>query len=155
MSTRGTIAVKIDGEVKASYNHSDSYPTWLGNRVLEFIKAADLDDVRRKARALVKVPDRAPTAEEIERLKPYTNLGVSTGRTDEWYCLLRETQGDLAKILDAGIYEPFPVDDEEYDYIVDLDDDCLVIHDHGTQVASIPFTELPAEFLDDNLKVAS
>lgn len=154
MSTRGTIAVKIDGETKGSYNHSDSYPTWLGNRVLEFLKDADLDELRTKARALVKVPDRAPTAEEVERLKPYTDLGVSTGSTQEWYCVLRGTQGELGKILDAGIYEPFPVGAEEWSYVVDLDDEKLVVHEGTPQVVSFPLAELPTMFLDDSLKWA-
>jgi hypothetical protein len=153
MSTRGTVAVKIDGKIKSSYNHSDSYPSWLGNRVLEFLKDADLHEVRRQARALEPVPDREPSIEEVKRLKPYIDLGVSTGSTKEWYCVLRGTQGDLAKILDAGFYEPFPVGAEEWSYVVDLDAERLTIFDFDTQVADIPFAELPEEFLDDKLSV--
>lgn len=155
MSTRGTLAVKIDGETKGSYNHSDSYPTWLGNRVLEFLRDADLDEVRRKARALVPVPDREPNMEEVARLKPYIDLGVSTRSTKEWYCVLRGTQGDLAKILDAGLYEPFPVGDDEYSYVVDLDAERLAIYRHDEKIVDLPFAELPEEFTDEDAKPAA
>jgi hypothetical protein len=153
MSTRGTIAVRIDGETKGSYNHSDSYPTWLGNVVLKFLRDATgrLDEVRQQARALTKVPKRKPTKAEIARLEPYTNLGVSRGSTEEWYCLLRGTQGDLGKILEAGLYEPFPVGGEEYSYVVDLDAERLIVYDLKQEMASIPFTDLPEEFADDYL----
>jgi hypothetical protein len=154
MSTRGTIAVTIDGETKGSYNHSDSYPTWLGNRVLEFIRGMDLEDTRRKARALKPVPDREPTEEDIFRLAPYTDLGVSTGSTKEWYCVLRLTQGDLCRILDAGLYEPFPVGDDEYSYVVDLDTERLAIYRHSEKIVDLPFAELPKEFTEEDAKPA-
>lgn len=155
MSTRGTIAVKIDGETKGSYNHSDSYPTWLGNRVLEFIRGADLDEVRAKARALKPVPDRPPTLPEIKRLKVYADTGVSTGKLTEWYVLLRGTQGDLGLILEAGVHEPFPVGDDEYSYVVDLDTERLAIYRHSEKIVDLPFAELPAEFTDEDAAPAA
>ena len=157
MSTRGTLAVKIDGVVKGSYNHSDSYPTWLGNRVLEFIHDArpQLAEVREKARALTALTaDQKPTAKDIRRLKKYTNLGVSEGNTQDWYCLLRGTQGNLASILDAGLYEPFTVGDEEWSYVVDLDEETLHIYHGSDHKAGIPFAEVPREFLADDLSWA-
>lgn len=154
MSTRGTIAVTIDGETKGSYNHSDSYPTWLGNEVLKFIRGMDLEETRTKARALTPVPDRAPSLPEIKRLKVYANTGVSTGDLKEWYVLLRQTQGDLNKILEAGVYEPFPVGDDEYSYVVDLDTERLAIYRHSEKIVDLPFAELPAEFTDDDAKPA-
>ena len=35
MSTRGSVAWREGGQVHGVYNHSDSYPTWLGPRVLQ------------------------------------------------------------------------------------------------------------------------
>jgi hypothetical protein len=155
MSTRGTIAVTIDGQTKGAYNHSDSYPTWLGNRVLEFIRGMDLEETRTKARALQPVPDREPTLPEIKRLKVYADTGVSTGKLTEWYVLLRLAQGDLAKILEAGLYEPFPVGDDEYSYVVDLDTERLAIYRHDEKIVDLPFAELPAEFTDEDAKPAT
>jgi hypothetical protein len=157
MGTRGTLAVRIDGITKGSYNHWDSYPGWLGNRVLEFLKSEtfDLEDVRHKARRLQQVPDRDPTPAEIEWLKPYTDLGVSGGSTSDWYCLLRETQGNLDAILTAGFYYPSEVGDYDYGYIewsyvVDLDAQVLEIYDGSRKVREYAFDHLPGPFPTDS-----
>ena len=34
MSTRGFISIKHDNKIIGTYNHSDSYPTWLGVRMV-------------------------------------------------------------------------------------------------------------------------
>src|SRR4029453_10607227 len=152
MSTRGVIAVRIDGETKGSYNHSDSYPTWLGNQVLEYLRTAlpDLEEERRKARALTAIaPNQKPTAADIKRLEKYTNLGVSESSTKDWYCLLRGTQGDLAAILDAGLYDPFPVPDQEWSYVVDFDNEVLGVYEGNERVATYPFNNLPESFASD------
>ena len=36
MSTRGLYGIRKNGVDKCTYNHSDSYPSWLGRKVLEF-----------------------------------------------------------------------------------------------------------------------
>ena len=149
MSTRGTIAFTVDGETKGSYNHSDSYPTWLGNRVLEFLQGMDIEEVRRQARELTPVPGRHPNRAEIAQLKPYTDLGVSDQSTKDWYCLLRGTQGSPALILKAGLYEPFPVGEERYSYVVDLDKEVLEIYEGDDKEATIPFARLPKMFATD------
>jgi len=46
--------------------------------------------------------DDTPTPEDIEKLKCYTNLTVSTQSTSDWYCLLRGCQGSLEKVLRSG-----------------------------------------------------
>lgn len=154
MSTRGTIAVKIGNVTKGSYNHSDSYPTWLGNRVLEYIKSlqeSGMDEARKQAKMLKKVPRRKPTDQEIERLAPYTDLHVSECSTQDWYCLLRLTQGNLKLILESGFYYPAEVGDEEWSYVVDFDTDTLAIYEGNVMIAIIPFDGLPEQFIDDEL----
>lgn len=127
MSTRGIIGVVIDGVEKITYNHSDSYPTWLGVHTLKWLRDADLQAVADQARALrVVSEDEKPTAEDIAALAPWTNLSVSTGKTDEWYCLLRGSQGILAEILACGYLEDgvsFAADSLfcEWGYVLDLD----------------------------------
>jgi hypothetical protein len=127
MSTRGFIGFVVDGTEKIAYNHSDSYPEGLGRLVLDWLRTAQLDDVRRLAAALRVVgPKSTPTADDIERLRPYANPGVATGSLDDWYVLLHATQGNPAAILDAGVIEDassFPADSlyAEWGYLVDLD----------------------------------
>lgn len=36
MSTRGAVGFKLDGEYKVVYNHGDSYPSFLGAKVVNF-----------------------------------------------------------------------------------------------------------------------
>jgi hypothetical protein len=140
VGTRGFVGFVIDGTVKIAYNHWDSYPSGLGTYVLGFLRktrdsavvqdgkprAEAFDEIAGLARALRPVPEGKPTAEDIERLRPWTDLAVSSRSTDEWYCLLRGTQGDAEAILRCGLYEDaagFPADSlfAEWGYLIDFD----------------------------------
>lgn len=152
MGTRGTMAVQIDGQIKSMYNHWDSYPSGLGEDMLAFAKTAKDDElVKQLARGLQPVPEGEPTPEIIERLKPFTDLGVSTGSTSDWYCLLRNTQGDMAKTLQAGYYEPFPIGDEEWSYLVDFDTRQFLVWDGPSKIATFDFDDLPESLKDAGL----
>lgn len=127
MGTRGFITFVINGTEKTTYNHWDSYPSGLGETVLSWLKDAELDEARRLAAELVMVDGNTPpTSEQIERLRPHTDLSVSRQSADDWYCLLRGTQGDPAAILAAGFSvdaSGFPADSlyAEWGYVVDFD----------------------------------
>ena len=124
MGTRGFVGFFVNGELKATYNHSDSYPDGLGLDVLRWLRKAHEAGSRRLAGNLRAVDsDSKPTADDIERLTPYANTRVSTGQLDEWYVLLRGTQGNPAAMLDAGVIEDagdWPAQGE-YGYVVDFD----------------------------------
>ncbi|MCP2339233.1 hypothetical protein [Actinomadura rupiterrae] len=136
MGTRGFITFAADGVEKTTYNHSDSYPGGVGIQVLGWLRAArdSLDAVRERVTALRVVgPDEKPTAEDIERLARYADTGVSSRRLDDWYVLLRETQGDPHAILDAGVIEDaseFPLDSlfAEWGYVIDLDAETFEVY---------------------------
>lgn len=127
MSTRGFVGFVIDGTEKIAYNHSDSYPRGLGVDVLDWLRQADIAEATDQARALrVVEPDSTPTDEDIERLRGYADLNVARQSYDDWYALLRQTQGNPARMLRAGVIEDasgFPADSlfAEYGYVVDLD----------------------------------
>jgi hypothetical protein len=129
MGTRGFVGFVIDGTEKIAYNQFDSYPSGLGATVLSWLSTAvsDMDALRASVRELRVVEDGStPTPEDIERLRGFANQNVSTQRLDEWYVLLRETQGQPELMLKAGVIEDasnFPTDSlfAEYGYIVDLD----------------------------------
>lgn len=132
MGTRGFIGLVADGTEKITYNHSDSYPGGLGNDVLTWLRrvvAVELGvhTARDSVRALrVVSPESTPSAEDIERLRPWTDLNVGQQSTDDWYCLLRGTQGNPAEMLAAGVIEDashFPADSlfAEWGYVVDFD----------------------------------
>lgn len=129
MSTRGALGFRIHGTDKISYNHYDSYPAGLGETTLAFLKTALKDEKRLRERVdalRVVQEDEKPTFEDVQRLRPYTDLRISNQSVTDWYCLLRETQGDLEKILKAGViadYKEFLSDSIfcEWAYIINLD----------------------------------
>ncbi len=134
MGTRGFIDLTAQGDSVVVYNHFDSYPSALGVNMLAWARTL-ADDASRSAAAGAIDSMRAvedgrdvPTSEDIERLRPWTNGGVGapSGAVPSWYQLTRETQGDPAAILAAGVYEDaseFPADSlfAEWGYTVDLD----------------------------------
>jgi hypothetical protein len=135
MGTRGFITFVVSGEEKTSYNHFDSYPDGLGLTMLEWAQGVtDWSAVRTQAEQLRLVTDKSepPTPEDIERFRQYSwNREQHGGPGDlrpgqQWYDLLHETQGDPAKILEAGVTEDhrdFPMDSlfAEWGYVIDLD----------------------------------
>lgn len=140
MGTRGIIGVVSNGAVKIAYNHYDSYPDGVGFDVLKAVKGWIENDrlgyVRALAFDLVPVDENdSPTAEQWEKLKHLARnlarIGVSTG--EDWYSLLRNTQGDINAFLEAGVYcdaIDFAGDSLfcEWGYIVDLDNEVLEIY---------------------------
>jgi hypothetical protein len=117
MGTPGLVGFKIDGNLLLSYTHWDAYPDSLGADTLAFArKVADWDAVR-------EVVYNATTGGQ------FANRGVSTG--DDWYALLRETQGDLAKVLASGYIASIGREKSyaQYSYVLDLDANTFTSYD--------------------------
>lgn len=160
MGTSGLMAFVVDGETKAGYVHFDSYPSGLGADVLDWLHEA-LNEQTGKAltqvRNLVVVNDETtPTPEQIEALKWYANTHVSSKQLDEWYVLLRETQGDPAATLEAGYMygdtkiEPYRLGYfGEYTYVVNFDKRTFTASGYGHVLGHWSFDELPtrADFI--------
>jgi hypothetical protein len=132
MVTCGAIGFRIDKKEYLAYNHFDSYPEGLGQKVFDFLtkyyKQWGILYAELKTLRLIELGKEYPTKWDIKRLSPTTDLGVSDQSTQDWYCLLRKAQGDFEKYLEVGY---FPLDgsvDEEYAYIIDLDALFLEIH---------------------------
>jgi hypothetical protein len=128
VSTRGFLGFVIDGEVKITYNHHDSYPDYLGLNVLHFAKAMDRTAAGDAARALRVVDgETSPTDEEAVQLAPFTDRSVGgPSDTVTWYQALRRTQSDPGAILAAGYMldgSDFPADSlfAEHGYVIDFD----------------------------------
>jgi len=142
MASRGFFGIVIDTVEKITYNHDYSHPQGLGIHVLTWLrrraKADNLQTVRRRAAELRLVRhDDTPTPEDVARLARWTDLSVSRQSTDDWYCLLRRTQGNPGQILRAGVAldaSGVPLDSvwTEWGYVVDFDTDRLEVY-HGSQ----------------------
>lgn len=144
MGTRGCYGVRIDGKDHLTYNHFDSYPAGLGADIVDAIHAKmdndpELADWRQKARNLRAVnTEDIPTEADIKQYLVHADLNVSSKSPSDWYCLLRNVQGNIAAMLDLGIYidnHQFMQDSPfcEWAYIINFDDSVLEIY-KGFQV---------------------
>ena len=135
MGTRGAYGFRINEQDKVTYNHFDSYPDWLGRKVMEYVSQTPLNSMRQTASSIVLVGEETkPSADLIEMYKKYADLHVSTRKYEEWYCLLRKTQGDLfpynddlRHMIDSQLF----LTDSlfcEWAYIVNLDSERLEVY---------------------------
>lgn len=125
------MAFAVEDEIKGMYNHWDSYPSGLGYEICKWIEGgADIASAIEKFKALEKVDsDVPPTEDQKLALMRYADPGVSTKSFDDWYVLLRDTQGNPQATLDAGFYEDgFVYGVEEYGYLIDLTGEKLEIY---------------------------
>jgi hypothetical protein len=97
MGTRGACGFRIDGNDKITYNHYDSYPAGLGADIIDFIKKTPDSELISIADNIILVEETdTPTPEQIEECKNFADLQVGAQTEANWYCLLREAQGDLS-----------------------------------------------------------
>lgn len=136
MGTRGIMAFAHNGEVKAMYNHFDSYPSGLGDVLVKWMLAQDGDfstAIEQFERLVAVEENSEPTEDQKLALVRYLDLSVGNKTDGDWYNLLRETQGDPTEALKAGFfvdYFKFGYDSLwcEYGYVVDLDRKVLEVY---------------------------
>lgn len=128
MGTRGAVGFRTNKQDKITYNHFDSYPSGLGQDVLDFIRRHSLEEIKTAAQNIQLIQKNSiPTEEQIRECMPWTNLSVSNQSTSDWYCLLREAQGNLDAYIDGLKYmtdnQSFLLDSLfcEYAYIINVD----------------------------------
>lgn len=140
MSTRGLTGFRLDGTLKAMYNHSDSYPEHLGQQVVEFCKLVDWGNPLIKERvANVKLiqQDAKPSKKKILKYAKYASLSNYDALcSGDWYSLLHSLQGvgilnqvirgKVKHMTDDG---DFLVDEVfcEWAYIINLDEETLEV----------------------------
>lgn len=135
MGNRGAYGFRVNDEDKVTYNHWDSYPKWLGRNVMNYIASTPIDEMRRIAGDIVLVDGASkPSPELIEQYRHYADLNVSNQRYDDWYCLFRNSQGelhpynrDLRHMVDGS---GFLADSLlcQWAYIVNLDNEKLEVY---------------------------
>ena len=163
MGTRGAVGFHKDGVDKITYNHFDSYPSGLGHDVITFIQDTPTDELNEIFDRIVLVKDTypegsviattvditagtQPTPEQIAEVKDILegrkndvgdivgSMKVSTGQDEEWYCLLRDAQGDLDAYRQGLRYMidnvGFMRDSlfNEWSYILNLDTEKLEVY---------------------------
>ena len=135
MGTRGLYGFRKNEQDKTSYNHFDSYPEGLGADVLKFIRNHSIEEMNEFYDRIIMVDQRiTPTYKQKENCikNGFVNLSVSNQSENDWYCLLRNLQGELEKLYECEF--PYMIDDSdfikdslfcEYAYIINLDTNVL------------------------------
>lgn len=135
MSTRGVYGFYKNNTSKLTYNHYDSYPSCLGNNVLNFIKNMSVSELNSIYDNITLVQgDDTPNESQSVQLK---KLGYSTiyhGKELTWHEIIGSTAGDFSYLKDDF---PFMIDSNdfitkslhcEWGYIVNLNDNTLEIY---------------------------
>lgn len=132
MGTRGLYGFRKNGIDKLTYNHWDSYPEGLGKDIVQFCKETSLAEMNEIFDRIILVEkDSKPNTQQIKECIKYFNEDVGTGSIYDWYCLLRETQGNLNVYKEGLRYMIDSADfikDSlfcEYAYIINLDTNSL------------------------------
>jgi len=146
MSTRGYIGIKKKGQLKGMYNHWDSYPSGLGKNLVETINKIKVDDrlkVLNDTFDYIELVDESgkPNEEQIAKCikAKVCDLDVSNRSYEDWYCLVREAQGNLQIYIDKTI--PYMLNGNdfindslfcEWAYIINLDTNKFEVYTSGT-----------------------
>ncbi len=138
MSTRGAVGFQLNNIIKATYNHSDSYPGGLGCDIAHFLaglQPGELEMLKQQVSQLRWVKEEeTPTSEDKRRFAQFADLERSGKIPDNWYCLLRQVQGVnslphiLAGKLTVLIDSTEFLQDSlfcEWAYIINFDDNSL------------------------------
>ena len=141
MGTRGVIGFRIDDKDKVMYNHMDSYPEYLGVKILEEIdeiisldvsktvKKTRINKLKEKVRniRLIEELEKKLSPLDIEWAKQHGFANFDVGSKEiSWYQLLRGMQGDLISCLKHPVMldaKDFIKDSLfcEWGYIINLD----------------------------------
>ena len=136
MSTNGAWGFIRNGIEKITYNHSDSYPSGLGVTILEFVAKTPIKRMIEAAVEIILVSnEKRPTPEQIEECRKWLDEGVSERRPEDWYCLLRGSQGEPKAYLEDGLR--YMIDNHtfledslfcEWAYLINLDTERLEVY---------------------------
>ena len=142
MGTRGRVVCKYKKKIYAQCNHMDSYPTGLGNSVvndiLYLIDTYGIDMVREmiSSRTIV-TDDMIPTQADCDACDTEWNEYI------EWKDIFNSSEASLVSMITSSIvYDEDPCD-YQYSYIVDWDKQVLT--EEWTEL-SIPFDSLYERF---------
>ncbi len=159
MSTRGYYGIKKNGKLKGTYNHWDSYPSGLGVELVEEINKIKKED---RIKVLSDTFDyielinenSIPTKEQQDMCVKanVVDLNVSSRSLEDWYCLLRNTQGKLNCYIDRVV--PYMSNGNsflentlfcEWSYIINLDTKKLEVN----KIANFDLLDLKVEDMLD------
>jgi len=150
MGTRGAYGFIKHKEIKASYNHYDSYLEGLGVNMVDFVNSTSKEELNKICDSIILVEqtDKPNKEQDIEISKFLEENGLENehevknfgnGERD-WYYILRNCQG-LPQFFKNGLRymtnDKEFIDDHlfcEYAYLIDLDNDKFIIKSDDREV---------------------
>ena len=154
MSTRGVIGFRLNGVDKLTYNHSDSYPSYMLVKLLKEIKDNgalffDIERLKKIVNGIKLVSEgKNATVVQMKKLDKWckdkqvvlNDFGVGDNGSKEWYCLLRKAQGSFVSYFNGLPYMLDSIDYThdslgcEWGYVLNLDDMTLEIYEGCNKV---------------------
>jgi hypothetical protein len=135
MGTRGTYGFYKNGVSKLTYNHFDSYPENLGADIVKFVRSCTIEELNQIFDSIVMIDERSmPTLMQIKECEQWYDASVSNQTRTDWYCLLRNAQGDIFALKQGLKYmlnhKDFIKESLfcEWGYIINLDTNELEIY---------------------------
>ena len=161
MGTRGAYGFKRGNKLKLTYNHYDSYFNYLGDNLIKELHDVGSLEKLNDTYDYIKLvkQDSKPTKKQIKECEKYCDLRVSEGTEEDWYCLLRNTQGSIKQ----WVNKEFPyminsnnfIEDDifcEYYYIIDLNtNEFVAVKTFNNEEHRIPLEDI---FSGKAIKVA-
>lgn len=155
MSTRGIYGFRKNNENKITYNHSDSYPTWLGEKIIEFCAGMTDQDLENLFDHAIIVDELEKDPGKVEMVRKFAvTHGNDPGESEDAYYILHFMQGNFEEYRNiAYLLEDFPMTDAEdffgdglfceWGYIINLDDKCLEVYKSGkNKICSFTLSEI-------------
>ena len=155
MSTRGIYGWRNGGITKITYNHSDSYPTWLGENIVEFCAGMTDQDLENLFDHTIMVDELEKDPGKVEMVRKFAvTHGNNPGESEDAYYILHFMQGNFEEYRNiAYLLEDFPMTDAEdffgdslfceWGYIINLDDKCLEVYKSGkNKICSFTLAEI-------------
>lgn len=112
MGTRGCVGWTFTGKTyKETYNQYDSYPEYMGIRVLVMVKQLDLDVLKKNLKAIVPLKQNDPATDEHKKMySKYMEDPNGMGKSMDNYWLFHSLQGvALLPEVAAGNIKHFPI----------------------------------------------
>lgn len=140
MSTHAVIKIKMSGEVKSTYVHSDGYFQCLGKNLLKFLRKRENLNKLKEVFPKIKLVDDSstPTTKELIDMGKFNMPKmVYGGDKYEWYNILHSYQGDLSFYIEDRDFYPMCDGDnycEEYNYIIDLDNNTIEFSNYDSNL---------------------
>ena len=111
MSTRGGYGFYRDSVDKITYNHFDSYPSYLGENFKKFIQNNSIEELNILFDSIVLLNEDDKVDEEIKTICIKNELYDDSVRSGiDYYSLLRNLQGNFEKLKDV----PYMIDYKEF-----------------------------------------